>query len=86
MNPVCGRVPGDFTRSDLHHHRAVTDPDHAISGNEHGAGQDPGIRPDADRSTHHRGGRHAGAGTNPRCLATPPSGQQQDTHISNLLP
>jgi putative transposase len=73
MNSVCGKVLGDFARSVLHHHRAVADPDHAIFGNEHGAEQDPGIRPDADRSTHHRGGRHAGAGVNPRCLAMPPA-------------
>jgi len=65
MNSVCGKVPGDFARSVLHHHRAVADPDHAIFGNEHGAEQDPGIRADADRSTHHRGGRHAGAGGQP---------------------
>jgi len=63
MNSGCGKVLGDFARSVLHHHRAVTDPDHAIFGNEHGAEQDQGIRPDADRSTHHRGGRHAGAGS-----------------------
>ena len=63
MNSVCGKVLGDFARSVLHHHRAVADPDHAIFGNEHGAEQDQGIRPDADRSTHHRGGRHAGAGS-----------------------
>ena len=73
MNSVCGKVLGDFARSVLHHHRAVADPDHAIFGNEHGAEQDPGIRPDADRSTHHRGGHHAGAGVNPRCLAVPPA-------------
>ena len=71
---MCGKVLGDFVRSVLHHHRAVADPDHAIFGNEHGAEQDPGMRPDADRSTHHRGGRHAGAGVNPRCLAVPPAG------------
>jgi len=47
MNSVCGKVLGDFARSVLHHHRAVTDRDHAIFGNEHGAEQDPGIRPDA---------------------------------------
>ena len=76
MNSVCGKVPGDFARSVLHHHRAVADPDHAIFGNEHGAEQDPGIRPDANRSTHHRGGRHAGAGVNPRCLAVPPAGPE----------
>lgn len=73
MNSACGKVLGDFARSVLHHHRAVADPDHAIFGSEHGAEQDPGIRPDADRSTHHRGGRHAGAGVNPRCLAVPPA-------------
>jgi len=44
MNSVCGKVLGDFARSVLHHHRTVTDPDHAIFGNEHGAEQDPGIR------------------------------------------
>ena len=58
MNSACGKVLGDFARSVLHHHRAVADPDHAIFGDEHGAEQDPGIRPDANRSTHHRGGRH----------------------------
>jgi hypothetical protein len=47
MNSVCGKVLGDFARSVLHHHRAVADPDHAIFGSEHGAEQDPGIRPDA---------------------------------------
>jgi len=74
MNSVCSKVLGDFARSVLHHHRAVADPDHAIFGNEHSAEQDPGIRPDADRSTHHRGGRHAGAGVDPPCLAVPPAG------------
>jgi integrase len=63
MNSACGKVLGDFARSVLHHHRAVADQGHAIFGDEHGAEQDPGIRPDADRSTHHRGGRHAGAGS-----------------------
>src|SRR5215471_1661748 len=37
MNSMCGKVPGDFARSVLHHHRAVADPDHAIFGNEHSA-------------------------------------------------
>jgi hypothetical protein len=76
MNSVCGKVLGDFARSVLHHHRTVTDPDHAIFGNEHGAEQDQGIRPDADRSTHHRGGRHAGAGST---RGVPPCRRQAGT-------
>jgi hypothetical protein len=64
MNSVCGKVLGDFARSVLRHHREVTDPDHAIFGNEHGAEQDQGIRPDADRSTHHRALR----GMQHRCI------------------
>jgi len=51
MNSVCGKVPGDFALSVLHHHRAAADPDHATFGNEHGAEHDPGIRPDPDFRT-----------------------------------